>query len=126
MSVSVGHCRLLGLLYFVAVMQDRPMSRSVGAHTADPCPRCLAEEVRTGSLVPAAERGAVGYTCGRCGHSWSRPVEDDLDVYDIVRADLPERTLYGTVRQVGDDRVQVLDTSSGRLLWVERWRTILY
>ncbi|WP_344600780.1 hypothetical protein [Streptomyces glaucus] len=47
-------------------------------------------------------------------------------MYDIVRADLPERTLYGTVWQVEDDRVQVLDTSSGRLLWVERWRTILY
>jgi hypothetical protein len=78
------------------------------------------------SFVPAVERGAVGYTCGRCGHSWSRPVEDDLNVYDIVRAELAERTLYGTIWQVEDDRVQVFDTNSRQLLWVERWRTTLY
>lgn len=102
------------------------MSRSVGEQTADPCPLCLVEEVRTGTFVPTAERGMVVYACGRCGHSWSRPVEDDLDVYDIVRVDLLEETLYGTVWQVDEDQVQVLDTSSGRLLWVERWRTILY
>ncbi|WP_229820820.1 MULTISPECIES: hypothetical protein [Streptomyces] len=47
-------------------------------------------------------------------------------MYDTVRADLPEKTLYGTVWQVEDDRVQVRDTSCGRLLWVERWRAILY
>ncbi|WP_405919716.1 hypothetical protein [Streptomyces longwoodensis] len=47
-------------------------------------------------------------------------------MYDIVRVDLLEETLYGTVWQVDEDQVQVLDTSSGRLLWVERWRTILY
>lgn len=102
------------------------MSRSVGAHTADPCPRCLVEEVRTGSLGSVAGRDVVGHDCARCGHAWFRPVEDDLDVYDIVRADLSERTLYGTVRQVEDDRVQVLDTSSRRLLWVERWRVVCY
>ncbi|MFF7391521.1 hypothetical protein ACFZAE_24135 [Streptomyces scabiei] len=102
------------------------MSRSVGAHTADPCPRCLVEQVRLGSLVSVAGRDVVGYVCGRCEHSWSRPVEDDLEVYDIVRADLDDRTLYGTVWQVDDDRVQVRDTSDGRLLWVERWRAILY
>ncbi|MFF5158982.1 hypothetical protein ACFY3N_22645 [Streptomyces sp. NPDC000348] len=53
-------------------------------------------------------------------------MEDDLDVYDTVRVDLPDATLYGTVRQVEDDRVQVRDTDSGRMLWVERWRVILY
>ncbi|GEC08747.1 hypothetical protein SSP24_64020 [Streptomyces spinoverrucosus] len=102
------------------------MSRSVGAHTADPCPRCLVEQVRLGGLVSVAGRDAVGYFCALCGNSWSRPVEDDLEVYDTVRADLPDRTLYGTVRQVDDDRVQVRDTSGGRLLWVARWRIILY
>ncbi|WP_171110345.1 MULTISPECIES: hypothetical protein [unclassified Streptomyces] len=102
------------------------MSRSVGAHTADPCPRCLVEQVRPGSLVSVAGRNVVGYACARCGNSWSRPVEDDLEVYDTVRADLPDRTLYGTVWQVVDDRVQVRDTSGGQLLWVERWRIILY
>ncbi|MEU5109950.1 hypothetical protein AB0G64_00440 [Streptomyces longwoodensis] len=40
--------------------------------------------------------------------------------------DLSQETLYGTVWQVEEDQVQLLDTSSGRLLWVERWRTILY
>jgi hypothetical protein len=101
------------------------MSRSVGARTADPCPRCLVEQVRLGSLVSLAGHDVVGYVCTRCGHSWSRPIEDDLEVYDIVRADLDDRTLYGTVWQVDDD-VQVRDTSSGRLLWVERWRVLLY
>ncbi|MEU5178701.1 hypothetical protein [Streptomyces longwoodensis] len=76
--------------------------------------------------MPTAERGVVGYACGGCGHSWSRPVEVDLDVYDTVRVDLSEETLYGTVRQVEEHRVQVLDASSGRQLWVERWRVILY
>ncbi|MET7293345.1 hypothetical protein ABZS79_14630 [Streptomyces griseoloalbus] len=47
-------------------------------------------------------------------------------MYDTVRADLDDRTLYGTVWQVDDDRVQVRDTSDGRLLWVERWRVLLY
>ncbi|MGC2999798.1 hypothetical protein ACPF8X_15880 [Streptomyces sp. G35A] len=47
-------------------------------------------------------------------------------MHDTVRADLDDRTLYGTVRQVDDDRVQVHDTSEGRLLWVERWRVLLY
>ncbi|MFD7700088.1 hypothetical protein [Streptomyces caelestis] len=102
------------------------MSRSTGAHTADPCPRCRAEEVRTGTPSSARGRDVVGYRCDRCGHTWSRPVEDDLDVYDTVRVDLPDATLYGTVRQVEDDRVQVRDTGSGRMLWVDLWRVALY
>ncbi|MEU2982007.1 hypothetical protein ABZ678_35125 [Streptomyces hirsutus] len=44
---------------------------------------------------------------------------------DTVRVDLPDATLYGTVWQVEDDRVQVRDTNSGRVLWVELWRVIL-
>jgi len=114
------------LLYFAAVPQDRTMSRSVGAHTADPCPRCLVEQVRLGNRASVAGRDVVSYVCARCGKSWSRPVADDLEVYDTVRADLDDRTLYGTVRQVDDDRVQLRDTSDGRLLWVERWRVLLY
>ncbi|WP_279627036.1 hypothetical protein [Streptomyces zinciresistens] len=39
--------------------------------------------------------------------------------------DLPDRTLYGDVWQVEDDRVQVRGPGGG-LLWVERWRVILY
>lgn len=27
------------------------MARSAGAHTADPCPRCLVEQIRLGGLV---------------------------------------------------------------------------
>ncbi|MFB9464577.1 hypothetical protein [Streptomyces cinereospinus] len=84
------------------------------------------EQVRPGSLLSAAEGEAVGYACARCGHQWSRPVEDDLEAYDTVRADLDDRTLYGTVWQVDDDRVQVRETDNGRLLWVERWRVLLY
>ncbi|MFG2955473.1 hypothetical protein ACGF5O_17310 [Streptomyces sp. NPDC048291] len=39
----------------------------------------------------------VEYACEHCAHAWSRPVEDDLDVCDVVRVDLPDATLYGTV-----------------------------
>ena len=102
------------------------MSRTVGAHTADPCPRCFLEAVRPGKPMTVEGRDVVGYVCDHCAKAWSRPIEDDLDVYDIVRADLDDRTLYGTVWQVDDDRVQVRDTSGGRLLWVERWRVLLY
>ncbi|MFF9759561.1 hypothetical protein ACF1G4_08395 [Streptomyces caelestis] len=102
------------------------MSRSIGAHTADPCPKCRVEEVRIGTPSSARGRDVVDYRCDRCGHMWFRPVEDDLDVYDTVRVDLPDVTLYGTVRQVEDDRVQVRDTDSGRMLWVDLWRVILY
>ncbi|MBD0838646.1 hypothetical protein [Streptomyces sp. TRM68416] len=102
------------------------MSRSVGAYTADPCPRCLVEQVRPGRRLSAAGRDAVGYLCARCGHAWSRPVEDDLEVDDVVRADLDDRTLYGTVRQVDGERVQVRGTGGGSLVWVERWRVVLY
>ncbi|WP_258193894.1 hypothetical protein [Streptomyces sp. MA5143a] len=40
--------------------------------------------------------------------------------------DLPDGTLYGDVRQVEDDRVQVRGPGGEWLLWVERWRVILY
>ncbi|KOT33863.1 hypothetical protein ADK41_27445 [Streptomyces caelestis] len=102
------------------------MSRSIGAHTADPCPKCRVEEVRIGTPSSSRGRDVVDYRCDRCGRTWFRPVEDDLDVYDTVRVDLPDVTLYGTVRQVEDDRVQVRDTDSGRMLWVDLWRVILY
>lgn len=102
------------------------MSRSVGAHTADPCPRCLIEAVRAGRLLTVPGRDVVGYLCDHCAHEWTRPVEDDLDVYDVVRVDLPDATLYGTVWQVEADRVQVRGTGGGWLQWVERWRVIVY
>lgn len=102
------------------------MSRSIGSRTADPCPKCRVEEARTGNPSSAQGRDVVNYRCDRCGHTWFRPVEDDLDVYDTVRVDLPDATLYGTVWQVEDDRVHVRDTDSGRMLWVELWRVILY
>lgn len=101
------------------------MSRLIGAHIADPCPKCLVEEVRAGSPSFAQERDVISYRCDRCRHTWFRPVENDLDVCDTVRVDLPDATLYGTVWQVEDDRVQVRDTNSGRVLWVELWRVIL-
>ncbi|NNJ08133.1 hypothetical protein HHX38_29020 [Streptomyces sp. PKU-MA01144] len=68
----------------------------------------------------------VGYFCDHCAHAWTRPVEEDLDVYDVVRVDLPDATLYGTVWQVEADRVQVRGTGDGWLQWVERWRVIVY
>ncbi|WP_432138878.1 MULTISPECIES: hypothetical protein [unclassified Streptomyces] len=102
------------------------MSTSIGARTADPCPRCLVDHVRTGLPEFVGEGTVVAYGCDRCGHTWSRPVEDDLDVHDTVRVDLPHATLYGTVRQVADDRVEVHDTKSGRVVWAELWRVILY
>ncbi|SPF05998.1 hypothetical protein SMA5143A_6818 [Streptomyces sp. MA5143a] len=68
----------------------------------------------------------VAYRCDHCSNAWARPVEDDLDVHDIVRVDLPDGTLYGDVRQVEDDRVQVRGPGGEWLLWVERWRVILY
>ncbi|TKA04563.1 hypothetical protein FCI23_36020 [Actinacidiphila oryziradicis] len=74
-------------------------------------------------------RDAVGYVCDHCANAWSRPVGDDLEIYDVVRVDLPDTTLYGTVWQVEGDRVQVRGTGGtcGEwLLWVERWRVIMY
>lgn len=68
----------------------------------------------------------VDYLCEQCANVWSRPVEGDLEVYDIVRVDLPSATLYGTVWQVKEDRVQVRVSVGQRLLWAERWRLILY
>ncbi len=102
------------------------MSRSVGAHTADPCPRCFVEAVRPGRPMTVAGHDVVGYLCDHCAHAWSRPVEDDLEVYDVVRVDLPDATLYGTAWQVEADRVQVRGTGGDWLLWVERWRVIVH
>ena len=102
------------------------MSRSVGPHTADPCPRCFVEAVRPGVPMAVEGCGVVGYLCEQCTNVWNRPVEGDLEVYDIVRGDLPSATLYGTVWQVEEDRVQVRVSGGRRLLWAERWRLILY
>ncbi|MFG2963736.1 hypothetical protein ACGFZS_10675 [Streptomyces sp. NPDC048288] len=76
--------------------------------------------------MSVAERHVVEYACEHCAHAWTRPVEDDLDVYDVVRVDLPDATLYGTVWQVEADRVQVRGAGGDWLLWIERWRVIAY
>lgn len=105
------------------------MSRSVGAHTADPCPRCYVQAVREGTPLsaPGSDRiDAVGYACDRCAHTWSRPVPDDLEVHDVVRVNLPEATLYGTAWEVEEDRVQVQGSGAMWLVWVERWRVVIY
>lgn len=102
------------------------MSRSVGAHTADPCPRCRVEAVRLGKPMTVGGCDAVGYHCDHCAHAWTRQVEDDLNVYDIVRVDLLDATLYGNVWQVDADRVQVRGAGGDWLRWVERWRVIVY
>lgn len=68
----------------------------------------------------------VGYLCEQCTNVWNRPVEGDLEVHDIVRVDLPGATLYGTVWQVEENRVQVRVSGDQRLLWAERWRLTLY
>ncbi|MFE6931812.1 hypothetical protein ACFVDT_07245 [Streptomyces sp. NPDC057699] len=102
------------------------MSRSAGPHTADPCARCCVEAVRTGVPTTAAGRAVVGYRCEQCANTWTRPVEDDLEVYDVVRVDLPGATLYGTVWQVEGDRVQVRGTGGEWLRWAKRWQVILY
>jgi len=102
------------------------MSRTVGEHTADPCPRCFVHAVRPGEPTAVGGCDVVGYLCDRCAHAWTRPVEDDLDVYDIVRVDLTDATLYGDVWQVDADRVQVRGAGGEWLRWVERWRVILY
>ncbi|MFF0054015.1 hypothetical protein ACFYRI_06405 [Streptomyces microflavus] len=73
-----------------------------------------------------AGHDVVEYLCDHCAHIWSRPVEDDLEVYDVVRVDLPDATHYGTAWQVEADRVQVRGMSGDWLLWVERWRVIIY
>ncbi|BFO13909.1 hypothetical protein SHKM778_02970 [Streptomyces sp. KM77-8] len=102
------------------------MSRLIGPHTADPCPRCSDEAVRLGTPPRADGPCAVGYTCDRCGHVWSRPVETDLEIHDTVRADLPDATLYGTVRCLEDDRVLLRGPGGDWHRWVEHWRVILY
>ncbi|MFJ2291823.1 hypothetical protein ACIOG7_08930 [Streptomyces sp. NPDC087894] len=102
------------------------MSRSAGPHTADPCPRCCVEAVRTGVRTTPEGRDVVGYLCEQCANAWTRPVEEDLEVYDIVRVDHPGATLYGTVRQVEGGRVQVRGTGGEWLRRAERWQVILY
>ncbi|MEV7433300.1 hypothetical protein [Streptomyces griseoviridis] len=102
------------------------MSRSVGRHTADPCPRCRVEAVRLGRPTTVEGREVVAYSCERCAHEWNRPVEDDVEIDDTVRVDLPEATLYGSVQQREGDRVQVRGPAGAWLLWVERWRVIVY
>ncbi|MGQ4362458.1 hypothetical protein [Streptomyces sp. SAS_272] len=102
------------------------MSRTVGARTADPCPRCFLEAARPGKPMTVEGRDVVGYVCDHCANAWTRPVEDDVEVYDTVRVDLADATLYGTVWQVEADRVQVRSTGGERLLWAERWRVIVY
>lgn len=102
------------------------MSRLIGPHTADPCPRCSDEAVRLGTPPSAAEPDAVDYTCDRCGHAWSRQVEADLEIHDTVRADLPHATLYGDVWQLEDDRVLIRGAGGDWHRWVERWRVIPY
>ncbi|MFE6840968.1 hypothetical protein ACFVFI_39925 [Streptomyces sp. NPDC057705] len=82
--------------------------------------------------MPAAASSAVGaitavaYACDRCTHTWTRSIEDDLVVHDVVRVDLPEATLYGEAWQVEDDRVLVRGSGGAWLRWVERWRVIIY
>lgn len=102
------------------------MSHTLNAHTADPCPRCLVEAVHLGKPINIAGRVVVGYVCEHCGHSWSRPVEDDVEVHDQVRVDLPHESRYGEVWQVEADRIQIRGTGGGSLLWVERWRVRIY
>ncbi|MET7446541.1 hypothetical protein [Streptomyces sp. NPDC005508] len=102
------------------------MSRSAGPYTADPCPLCCVEAVRTGVRTTAEERDVIGYLCEQCANASTRPVEDDLEVYDIVRVDLPGTTLYGTVWQVEGDRVQVRGTGGAWLRRAERRQVILY
>ncbi|MFE7074415.1 hypothetical protein ACFU96_30420 [Streptomyces sp. NPDC057620] len=53
-------------------------------------------------------------------------METDLEVHDIVRVDLPDATLYGTVWQVRSDRIQVRGSGGTWLRWVERWRITIY
>ncbi|MER5377774.1 hypothetical protein [Streptomyces sp. NPDC002553] len=71
-------------------------------------------------------RHVVGYLCDHCLNEWARPVAEDLDVHDVVRVDLPSATFYGEVWQVEGDRVQVRGTGGDWLLWVERWRVVIY
>ncbi|MGW4285940.1 hypothetical protein ACWEIK_03300 [Streptomyces sp. NPDC004673] len=53
-------------------------------------------------------------------------MEDDLDVHDVVRVDLPDATRYGDIWQVEGDHVQVRGAGGEWLLWVERWRVTIY
>ncbi|CAL9439579.1 hypothetical protein [Streptomyces sp. enrichment culture] len=102
------------------------MSRQSGPHTADPCPRCSDEAVRPGTPPSTARPESVCYLCDRCGHTWSRPVETDLEIHDTVRANLPHATLYGSVHRLEDDRVLIRGTAGDWHRWVERWRVTLY
>ncbi|MEU0060833.1 hypothetical protein [Streptomyces sp. NPDC006334] len=68
----------------------------------------------------------VAYRCDGCSNEWARPVEDDLDVHDVVRVDLPNASLYGEVWQVEGDRVQIRGTGGAWLRWVERWRVVVH
>ncbi|MFG2534728.1 hypothetical protein ACGFU4_05720 [Streptomyces sp. NPDC048511] len=49
------------------------MSRSAGPHTADPCPRCCVEAVRTG--VPKTDEGRDRVQVRGTGGEWLRWAE---------------------------------------------------
>ncbi|MCM2388676.1 hypothetical protein [Streptomyces albipurpureus] len=102
------------------------MSPTLNGHTADPCPNCLVESIHLGKPMSVAGRVVVGCVCDHCEHSWSRPVEDDVEVHDNVRVDLPEGTRYGEVWQMEADRIQIRGPVAGQLLWVERWQVRIY
>ncbi|MFJ3496330.1 hypothetical protein ACIPPJ_22400 [Streptomyces sp. NPDC086091] len=102
------------------------MSVTVGAHTADPCPRCRMTAVRFGTPLTGAGRAVVRLDCEQCGHAWSRPVEDEVDVHDVVRVDLPESTVHGHVLAVEADRVLIAGGRGTEPFWVERWKVMVY
>ncbi|GAB2572328.1 hypothetical protein GCM10027168_01340 [Streptomyces capparidis] len=91
------------------------------------CRDCREREAGAGEpLTTESGDRVVRHRCERCGRQWSRPVEHDLDVHDIVRADTPRGPVYGEVRAVDGERIGIRDSETGRLLWVERWRVQVY
>lgn len=53
-------------------------------------------------------------------------MEDDLDVGDVVRADLTDETIYGFVADLDGDRVLVAESGLGGGVWCDRWRVQSY
>ncbi|WP_052851453.1 hypothetical protein [Streptomyces avicenniae] len=88
------------------------------------CQRRLHHDAGAGRPVERDGRAHVEYRCVPCDVRWVRPVDTDIDVEDVVRADLGDGTVYGWVTAVEGDRITLL--SDGTTHTADRWRVQVY
>ncbi|MEV1010445.1 hypothetical protein [Streptomyces sp. NPDC049881] len=97
--------------------ERRRLARCRGRLGHDPAP---------GEPVERDGRALVAYHCAECGTRWTRPVEQDIGEEDVVRVDLPDRTVYGWVASVDGDRITMTDSATRTRHTADRWRVRVY